>query len=144
MFFVITFCGLYTSLPIHSCVDSFSFMCNLQYWNDSIIPLCCGQNFSLKTLSSPVALWHISALVRVYINCNPSQPNHLFIMGTFSSSLRSYVFDCSTFAASILKFNSSTYLSSAFHSKAGWLGIGAAGLNLRFFWAASFGMCFNW
>ena len=101
------------SLPIQSCADSFSFLCNLQYCSDSIISLCCSLNFSFSTLNNLVVLLHVSfsALVSVCINCKPF---HFFIMGTYSLSMRSYTFDGRAFAASISKLNRSTYLSGNF------------------------------
>ena len=73
---------------------------------------------------------YLSVLVRVCINCNSSLPDQVFIMGTYSSSLRWYTFAWSTFVTSISKFTSSTYLSGVFKSNAGWLSIHSACLVL--------------
>ena len=117
------------------CVDSLSFLCNVQFYNDNIVFLCCGLNVSFSTLSSPVVLFHVSfsGLVRVCINCNPSLSNQFYMIGSFSSP-RSYAVTWSTFATSISKFNSFTHLSGAFKSNAGWLSIGPICLGL---WGSS-------
>ena len=113
-------------------MDSLIFLGNWQYCSDSIVSLCCGLNFSFKTLNSPVALLHSSssALVRVWMNCSPSLPNQFFMTGTFSSSLRTYASAWSTYTTSISTFNSSTCLSGAFQLNADWLIIGLACLGL--------------
>ena len=60
IFCLITFCCFYEESSHWFLCGFILFLCNLQYCSDDIVSLCCGLNFSLKILNSPVVLLHAS------------------------------------------------------------------------------------
>ena len=120
------------NLSIHSCMDSLLLLPSLQYWNDNIVLLYCGLNFSLSILNSPPAVLHttFSNFVKACMNCSPSLPILFSMIGTFSAPFSSYGLVCCIFITFISKFNSIIYLLGAFQSNAGCLNVGLSCLSL--------------
>ena len=107
-------------LSFHSWTDSWLFLFTLQYYSNNTILKQHGLNFWLHSENSPFAVLPVfSSFVKVLMSHMPSLPSQLFITGTFSSSVKSYVFLSRMFMTSSSMLSNSINLSWAFQLNKG-------------------------